>query len=101
MTEEEMLKRIKNFKRKGKSKRALKDKERLFLDKKESDSFDDAINKSPNTDKMLWFTPDDGRTVIYCKNEKHLAKCREKYNYLCTRKHSISKKWEDKGDISS
>lgn len=50
-----------------------------------------AIAMSPNIDNLLWFTPDGGKTLIYCKNEKQLKKAKKLFERIYSWKHTLPK----------
>lgn len=50
-----------------------------------------AIASSPDISKLLWFTPDNGKTLIYCKNELQLNKAKELFKHLHPRQYTLAK----------
>jgi len=51
-----------------------------------------AISLSPDINNLLSFSIDNGKTIIYCKNEKQLNKARELFRNLYSWKHTLTKK---------
>lgn len=51
-----------------------------------------AIAMSPNIDKLLLFTPDNGKTLIYCKDEQQIERAKERWYNLHSWKCSFPKK---------
>jgi hypothetical protein len=49
-----------------------------------------AIASSPDITNLLVFSPDNGKTLIYCKDGEQLNRAKELFRDIYPRKHSVS-----------
>ena len=67
-------------------------KDRVFIDRElqyERNRLK-AIASSPNITNLLVFSPDNGKTLIYCKDGKQLDRAKELFRNIYSRKHTFT-----------